>query len=181
MQNNVDIGANIRKFRLQKKLTLKQLSEKANITPSMLSQIEHGQASPSLNTIRLLAIALDVAMFQFFMDGALPVGTVVTKDTRRCIVENGITYEMLTPDLRGNIEFCQVIVDPGNATSPAPFHHEGEEVALVLAGTLELQLDSGKVTLQAGDSIRIKAYTNHRWYNPGLVDAVLVYALSLHS
>ena len=181
MHNNVDIGANIRKFRLQKNFTLKRLSEMANITPSMLSQIEHGQASPSLNTIRLLATALDVAMFQFFVDGNSSVGNVVTPGTRKCIIENGIIYEMLTPDLCGNMEFCQVTVNPGNATSSAPFHHEGEEVALLISGTLELQLDSGKVTLRAGDSVRIKAYTSHRWFNPGKGDAVLVYALSIHS
>ena len=39
----------------------------ADITPSMLSQIERGSANPSIQTLKVLAKALDVPTFSFYL------------------------------------------------------------------------------------------------------------------
>jgi len=57
MDHELQIGQKIRSLRLDQGMTLKELAAKAGITPSMLSQIESGQANPSLMTIRLLSKA----------------------------------------------------------------------------------------------------------------------------
>ena len=49
---DLEIGAKIRKYRTEKGFSMKTLAEKVNITPSMLSQIEHDQANPSINTLK---------------------------------------------------------------------------------------------------------------------------------
>ena len=48
------LGSNIKKFRNIKKLSLKDLAEEIDVSPSMLSQIESGKANPSLNTLKLI-------------------------------------------------------------------------------------------------------------------------------
>ena len=40
MRNDIKIGAKIRQYRLSNKMSMKELAECANITQSMLSQIE---------------------------------------------------------------------------------------------------------------------------------------------
>ena len=67
MESELNIGLIIKNFRTEKEMTIKDLAKKVQITSSMLSQIERGQANPSLNTIRLIAQALDKPLFKFFI------------------------------------------------------------------------------------------------------------------
>lgn len=58
MNKEVNIGITIKKIRNEKKMLLKDVAEKANISSSMLSQIEKGNANPSLNTLKTIAYVL---------------------------------------------------------------------------------------------------------------------------
>ena len=171
----------IKEYRIAKNLTIKELAEKANITSSMLSQIERGLANPSINTLKLIAQALDTPLFKFFIEDSNITNQVVTREKRKRISlpdEDGIIYELLTPDLTGSIEFCQLTLEPGKTTSDTPMGHEGEEVALILSGTTELILENEKLTMKAGDSIRIPPRTNHKWYNPTDETMTLIFAVT---
>lgn len=55
------IGKNIRKFRLERKLTQAALSEQSYITPNYLGLIERGEKVPSLGTLVHIINALDVS------------------------------------------------------------------------------------------------------------------------
>lgn len=171
----------IKEYRKAQKLTIKELAEKVNITSSMLSQIERGLANPSINTMKLIAQALNTPLFKFFLEDDNITSQVVTPETRkRILIDNAhnINYELLTPDLVGNIEFCQLTLNPGMTTSDIPMSHEGEEVALILSGTAELILGDTKLTMNAGDSIRISSGANHKWYNPTDEPMTLIFAVT---
>ena len=62
----IDVGARIREFRKQRKLTSKELSNKLGLSPGFVSQIETGQKIPSLETLEQFCIALDVSLSAFF-------------------------------------------------------------------------------------------------------------------
>lgn len=68
MNKEVNIGITIKKIRNEKKMLLKDVAEKANISSSMLSQIEKGNANPSLNTLKTIAYVLEVPLFKFFIE-----------------------------------------------------------------------------------------------------------------
>ena len=55
---------------------------------------------------------------------------------------------------------------------------KGEEVALLLSGSIELEVENDTCVLHAGDSIRIKSGLKHRWRNVGEEGCVLVFAIS---
>ena len=59
-----DLGIKIRELRKQKKLTQTALAKKAGISQSALSDIESQTKSPSVDTISLLASALEVTVSQ---------------------------------------------------------------------------------------------------------------------
>jgi len=171
----------IRMYRKKKNMTIKELAEKAQITPSMLSQIERGLANPSINTMKVIAKVLDEPLFKFFVDDDNTANLVVKPQNRKRISlpnSKGIEYELLTPDLSGNIEFCQFTLNPKNTSADKPMSHSGEEVALILQGVAHLIFDNSVVELHAGDSVRIPAETNHKWYNPGDEPMVLVFAIT---
>jgi|LSQX01.2.fsa_nt_gb transcriptional regulator with XRE-family HTH domain len=54
------VGERIKMFRAEKKLTLRDLSKKADISISFLSDIENGRSNPSLERLKDIAAALNV-------------------------------------------------------------------------------------------------------------------------
>src|SRR4029078_2522900 len=68
------IGRNIRRLRNNKGMTLQALGAKIDLSPSMLSLLEHGKAGPSIGTLVALASALGVQMSELLEanSGGLP-------------------------------------------------------------------------------------------------------------
>jgi transcriptional regulator with XRE-family HTH domain len=68
------IGEKLRTVRQQRQISLRDLAEKANISASMLSQIETGKAYPSVRSIYNIAAALVLPVDYFFpdQDGSVP-------------------------------------------------------------------------------------------------------------
>jgi transcriptional regulator with XRE-family HTH domain/quercetin dioxygenase-like cupin family protein len=60
------IGEKLRSARQEQNLSLRELAAKAEISASMLSQIENGKANPSVRSLHSIADALDVPFDYFF-------------------------------------------------------------------------------------------------------------------
>ena len=100
------------------------------------------------------------------------------RENRKQIIDSGVTYDMLTPDTNGSVEMMQLTLAPGMRSSNQARGHKGEEVALLLSGSIELEVENDTCVLHAGDSIRIKSGLKHRWRNVGEEGCVLVFAIS---
>lgn len=181
--SDINIGKKIATIRKSKNLTIKDLAEKANVTASMLSQLERGLANPSINTLKTIALALDVQLFTFFIEDETKDNLVVKPSDRKQMIipsegHELITYELLSPDLKGDVELAIMTLTPKSHTSKDNFKHTGEEVAYVSKGQVHLFLDDEKIELDEGDSVRIPPNMLHRWYNPYLNEAVVIFAVS---
>ncbi|MEZ5805573.1 MAG: XRE family transcriptional regulator [Rhizobiaceae bacterium] len=144
----------------------------ANLSVGMISQIERGVASPSIRSLRQISDALGVAPAEFFHDGLQPpleeMGKIVRKMARRQLTlpRNGVSKQLLTPDLDGATEMLLVIVEPGGTSGPEHYVHKGEDAGLVLSGSLELWIEGRMHLLNEGDSFRFKSTLPHRFANP---------------
>ncbi len=177
--NSLDIGSKILKFRRQKGLTIKDLAEKTRLTSSMLSQIERGNANPSINSLRVIADALDLPLVSFFDHQGTGEEMVVRADQRRRVTlpdYEGVVVESLSPNFRGAIGFLLLKLQPGRVTSEDLTSHDGEESALVLGGKARVHVDDGVFELNDGDSIRIPPGKPHRWENSGDTEISIIYA-----
>lgn len=176
------LGAQVRVLRKRRGLTLDQLSELSGLSTGIVSQVERGLGNPSFATLAQLAHGLDipVARLLHISDGA--PSPVVRKGERRRIdghgvgVESDALYELLTPDLRGALEVLWLETPPGHDTSATPFTHNGEEVGVVLSGSLDVYVDGTPHHLDAGDSIRYSSSLAHWYHNvgPGTCTAIWV-------
>ncbi|MED3464140.1 helix-turn-helix transcriptional regulator, partial [Bacillus thuringiensis] len=81
--NNINVGQKIMAFRKDAGLTSKRLAELADITPSMLSQIEKGITNPSLQTLKLISVALNIPLFNFFLEDTNTEELVVRANQRK--------------------------------------------------------------------------------------------------
>jgi transcriptional regulator with XRE-family HTH domain len=64
----LNLGAKFRAARQKKKLSLRELASRADVSPSLLSQIENGRANPSVMTLYNVAEALSISITYFFPD-----------------------------------------------------------------------------------------------------------------
>ncbi len=180
---NINIGKKISEFRKLNGYTLKDLSEKTNLTSSMLSQLERGIANPSINTLKTIAQALDVQLFTFFIEEEQKENLIVKPQDRKKMIlpsegNEIITYELLSPDLNGQVELAIMTLTPQSHTSKDNFKHSGEEVAYVSKGTVHIFLNEDEIILNELDSIKIPPHMLHRWYNPYDEEAVVIFAVS---
>ncbi|MBN2797194.1 MAG: helix-turn-helix domain-containing protein [Clostridia bacterium] len=181
--NDINIGKKISEIRKQKNLTIKDLATQASVTPSMLSQLERGLANPSINTLKTIASALDVPLFTFFIEDNHQANLVVKPSERKQVIlpsegDEIIVYELLSPDLNGDIEMATMTLSPGSHTSKDNFKHAGEEVAYVIRGNVVLFLNENKIELFQGDSVKIPPQMLHRWYNPYDKEAEVIFAVT---
>lgn len=58
----MNVGERIKRLRKERKLTLRELSEKVDISISFLSDIENGRSNPSLERLKSIAEALDTTV-----------------------------------------------------------------------------------------------------------------------
>jgi transcriptional regulator with XRE-family HTH domain len=167
MSDVVHPGPYVHRLRTERNLTLAQLAGLAGLTGSMLSKIERGQADPSLGTLRKIAGVFGVPLFRFFVEPqrterVLHAGERIVMRSRGV----GATYEFLLPDGSTQIEFTRVTVAPGGGVKEID-SHPGDESALVVSGTLHLEIGDAVYALGVDDSIHWDSTKPHRWNNPG--------------
>lgn len=177
VERDGELGGRIKRYRLERGLTLAAVAEKVGVTRSFLSSVERGVAYPSILVLRAIAVALDVPVFMFFT-GPDTNGTVVHADERRIVRPPGSSfgYELLSPDLKRRIEFIIMRLDP-DAVSPRLFH-EGEECALVLRGSVVVQVGDEEYPMDEGDSIYFNSGLPHNVRNTAEGESMLVAAIT---
>jgi transcriptional regulator with XRE-family HTH domain len=167
-------------------LSLRDLAERSGVSAPMLSQVERGETSPTLQVAARIAAGLELRLSQLLRldeDGAV---SVVRKAERRKGPgrgRGGHSYEILTPPLPGQrAELSRHVLAAGGATGgpgDPPMHEPGSrESALIESGTVALVIDGARHQLHAGDCVTFDADLPHHFENPGPDEAVLLAVVS---
>lgn len=154
---------------------MRELASEVGLSASFLSLVERSLATPSLSSLRRIADALATPIFYFLLDDA-PVNLVIRKGATRVISvadSPGLTYELLTPNLRGKMEAFIVKLEPGAPGYGSPLSHPAEEWLFVLEGKMRLILGGKQYLLEPGDSIYFDGAIPHKSVAVG--DEALVY------
>ena len=167
------LGVRIRALRVERALQQRQLAEKADLTPSMVSQIESGRLTPSLHTLGKLAGALGVTIGALF-DGH-PTGSIhVTRRKEYPVVSfDGSTerWSVLGAGLfQGKIRAVVSTLDArsrGVATDKVVIKPGQMKLFYVLDGKVALHYGTERHVLDAGDSALLDGGTAHGWENLG--------------
>src|SRR5437763_8502828 len=142
------LGPRIRALREAMDLSLRDLAERSGVSAPMLSQVERGETSPTLQVAERIAGGLELRLSQLLRldeDGAV---AIVRRSERRkgAATRSGHRYEILTPPLPGQrAELSCHPLAAGAVTGgrgDPPMHEPGSrETALVQAGTVVLVCD----------------------------------------
>jgi len=106
---------------------------------------------------------------------------VVRKEQRKIIQisNSNVRYQLLSPNLQGQIELLLVEIEPGTTHDPeGMISHVGEECGFVLEGELDVRLGIQEIHLNEGDSISFPSSTPHRFMNLGQKTCRSVWAMT---
>ena len=187
-QSAVDmwLGQQIRQLRKKQKKSLTELAQACQLSVGLLSQIERGKSSVSVKTLQTLARELSISP-----DKLLHVvdhhherevdGKVARAGTHRKLDldDKGISKEIVTPAKAKDLDLCRALIAPGGSTGDQWFSTDkGEQVGMVLKGSLELWINDQVVLLNEGDSFCYSSRTPRRWRNPGETVTEVIWAIS---
>jgi len=179
------LGPRVRALREAMGLSLRELAERCGVSAPMLSQVERGETSPTLQVAARIAAGLELRLSQLLRLDEQGAVTVVRASERRQGPAHGggHHYEILTPPLPGQrAELSRHVLAPGARTGgpgDPPMHEPGSrETALVLSGTVRLHCDGQQLTLGAGDCVTFDADLAHHFENPTDEEAVMLAVLS---
>ncbi len=177
--HTASLGARIRAARKDQRLTLEELGQLAGISRSFVSQVENEVAAPSIETLRKIAKALGTQVFAL-VDSDREDHEVVRKQDRKRIraPRSPVEYELLSPDLQRNMEVIQMELEPGQASTPEPMSHRGEECATLIYGTVRVQVGDEFFDLEEGDTIYFDCGLPHRVENLGTSTARIISAIT---
>lgn len=163
------IGKKLKTTRLRNDMTIQELAESSNVSSNMISRIERGLTTPSVEIIVRLANSFGMSI-NYFVEEAEKGSTLV--HTKKGQGEPIFFFEdkhqiiSLTQGLRDPnfTVFCDTI-EQNCSSGDGYMIHSGEEFALVTEGMLEFIVDDERYVLEEGDSIVFKASLPHRWCN----------------
>jgi transcriptional regulator with XRE-family HTH domain len=185
MERQIHIGPRVRALREAMDLSLRDLAERSGVSAPMLSQVERGETSPTLQVASRIAAGLELRLSQLLrLDESGTVTIVRSRERRRGgSPERGHAFEVLTAPLPGQrAELSRHTLTAGARTGGAgdpPMHEPGSrEIALVEHGRVVLDIDGDRHDLQTGDCVTFDADLPHHFENPGPQDAALLAVVS---
>src|SRR5712675_2233251 len=177
------LGAVARRVRESQDLTLTDVATSAGISAGMLSRLETGHVTPSLETLVALAAALGVRPALLLQEvggdeeGAqhVPSGQgleVVRRGTRR-----GHTYHLLAAQRGPRKAFEPFLVTLNDRSEVFPgFQHPGTEFIYLLSGILHYRHGRHTYVLKPGDTLTFSGDIAH---GPERLEKVPIRMLSL--
>ena len=160
-------GRPLRRLREQHGLSLRQVSERTDLSISFLSALERGVTGASIAALQRVTAAYGTTMLEVFgLPGSAgdPLVRAVDRPALR-IGANDVRIEQLA---RGATQLePQLFTLSAGASSDGTYAHDGEEFLYLLSGALTVWVgDADTYTLTvAGDALCFPSTLPHRWRN----------------
>ena len=146
------VGAQVKRWRTERGLTLAAVAERSGLNIGYLSQIENDKASPSLTCLASLGDALDVPI-AWFLIGDAPAPVVVRANERPITVTDLGRVEHV--DGRGARDVSIIEVTAAGPGGRVGAHsHVGDEHHIVLRGRFRLRQGDHVIEAGPGDYVR---------------------------
>jgi quercetin dioxygenase-like cupin family protein len=159
---------------------LQQLAARSEVSAAAIHKVERGDMVPTITTLLKLAAALGRPIGHFVDEDGPParVATLVRADERPgsppewAPAADGVVAESVAHPaglLRAGAVLA--VVEPGGGSGDTRPLRPGEEVLLVLDGSLRVEVAGERYRLHAGDALHYPTDRPHEWHNSDPVPA----------
>jgi transcriptional regulator with XRE-family HTH domain len=170
MPSKRELGERIKRFRLERKLTLKEVELRAKVSATHISEIERGMTSPTVGALAKIARAMGTEPSYFLGTDAYPSVSVVRKANRRVFAYDNWRAKIhcLSDGVRGaRMSFLEVELEARHTRELSPMTHNGEEFIHILKGVVEIRVGTDRHLLKEGDSLHFRSQEPHTMKNIG--------------
>ena len=158
-------------LRQRNNFTLDQLAAASGVSRSMLSQIERGQANPTLAVTFRIAQAFGMSIGELVDDPAASstIEVVQGNDPNNEFRADGeVRIRTLSPlHMEKSVEFYELVITPGAALNSSPHFDGTRELLTIAAGIAQLRAGETTRELHTGDSAHYRADVTHSIINTG--------------
>jgi len=165
-------GEKLRLVREKRGMTLKSVALKAQVSESLVSQIERNRVSPSIDTLFTIADVLEIDLDYLFRDFKQNKKVdLVREEERESIVTPQVTYRQLSVIEdhfeEYSIEAFLMEINPQGEKGSTDYGHVGREFGYIMEGKGELLYGTETYPLKKGDSIAFSSDIPHIFRNTG--------------
>ncbi len=175
------VGTRIRHARLSLGARLKDIAVNAKCSESLLSKIENNRIQPSLNVLHRICEALGITVGELFSAPNID-GDIVSRAGQRPAVKldgirqgTGILMELLVPLVKGHLLQGSIHIIAVGGSTAGQVVHQGEEIAYVISGKVEMQIEEELYCMSAGDSAYFESEKPHGYRNLGDTEARILF------
>ena len=171
------IGKKVRQLRLEKDLTLKELSDRSGVALATLSRIETEKMTGTVASHSRIAEALGLSLPQLYVGlqrEQKPTVDVHTRGKRPDVFVHNekSSVQLLTgPVLTKKMMPVLIQIGPGGSTQAEENQRGTEKFLYLLEGKIEAQVGQGRYTLGRGESLYFDGSVSHRFRNVGTAEA----------
>lgn len=164
-----NVGKKIKDLRTSQNLTLKDLSAKTNLSIGFLSQLERGLTTIAIDSLDIIAKALQVNL-SFFLEETKNNKKTILRSYEKEVFQvenNQFIHYHLTNDIHSKSMLPRLIeiLPTSSNEEVAVYQHAGEEFVYVLEGILTLCINNEQFELFPGDSAHYNSNVVHNWAN----------------
>ncbi len=160
------VGERIRRLRKTRGWTVHQLAEVSGVSRRMLTDVELGRANPSLVTLDRIARALNTDFAALSLPDVAP-RTAESAFAPTAVWRDGLGSEalLLGATRSPRAELWQWILVAGARYDAQPDRAGAQELHHVLTGRLRLELTTGPVLVEAGQTVTIASDHPYAYVN----------------
>jgi len=130
----INVGERIRQLHLSLGTSVWALARITGFSPSLISQVEHGQITPSIGSLECIAMALGISLGKFFAEPETNTISVMRANARPKLTStwSPVSIEALSPlDKSGTLETVMLTLAPEGRSGKYPATPGGEKFALI--------------------------------------------------
>ena len=153
----MNLGTLIRKYRRERKLTLKVVAERASVSEGFLSQVENDVNSASVDTLMRICNAIGVDAGDLISQVRKQEKIVIIRksewDEMDLSHTGFVTRRFYSPEDRTVIDSSILVIEPKKSIPVRKNIKNAQEVLCLLKGSIELMLSDETYTLTEGDCV----------------------------
>jgi len=179
----IQISSRIKQVRLERKITIQALADKAQVSKGLISQIENNRTVPSLWVLMSIIVALNLDFNEFFKDISQqkknPHPVIFKKQNDYQVFEKesskGFLYHRaFTRNMQGGpVDFVLLELKKG-AKRNRMVKTDSFEFNYMIKGSVEYFIDDKRYVFEEGDSLFLDSRLNHKLSNIGKSDALML-------
>ena len=174
-----DIGARMLVLRKLNGWSQRQLAKRAGVPHSAISMIEHGQVSPSVNSLQKVLDGVPMSLAAFFsLDLDMQIKVFYKHEKPPSKDQDDVMRSIITTRGGDNaIKMIRELFPPGKDSGDELLMSKGEITGYVTRGSVEITVGGEVGVLTAGDGFYFERARPHRFRNVGKDEAEVISAV----